>query len=190
MNHGIVCWEGDGIGSRLWNMAVAKGQFVALYTSRGFAEGGPEWMKDWFESFVPRSGDPLMLGHYEYARYEPGYDQPFQNMCLKVFNKFATVAVPSASDDSDAMTTLTAFEAVSSSVRMRFFGDRNDQRKRSERRLRDLIQPTPLRGDWAYLLGFFYPKPVTVLLTMDAADIDSFETVDPDRYFFKVLERW
>lgn len=190
MNHGIVCWEGDQIGLRLWNMAMAKGQFVAVYTSRGFTEGGPDRMRDWFESFVPRGGDPLMFGHYEYARYEPGYDQPFLNMCLNVFNKFGTVVVPSAATELDAVTTLTAYDAISPDVLMRFFGGQKGQRKRSERRLRGLIQPVPLLADWAYLLGFFYPKPVTVFLAKDDADTHLFETVNADDYYFKVLERW
>lgn len=190
MNHGLVCFEGDEIGSRLWQTAMGRGEFPALYTRGGPSEDPSVYGRAWRESFVPRPDGPLAFGGYEYARYEPEYDQPFLAMCLRVYNMFESIAVPAAAGDDEALAVLAAYNAVSPDVHRRFFGDRKDRRKPAERRLRPLIEPIDVPVGWAYLLGFFYPRPVTVFLSPDPEVVRTFEAADPDRYYFRVVERW
>ena len=191
MNHGLVCFEGDKIGSRLWWTAMNKGQFVALYAARAFADGTARRAQPWRESFVPTGGGPLMAGGDEYGRYEPDYDEPFLSMCSASYNRFPAVAVPRDAASEDALSCLAAFDAIAPDLRRLLFDGLGDTRPRADRRLGDLVKAlVPLRCEWAFLLGFFYPRPITVLLANDVADLQAFESVDPDRYYFSVVERW
>src|SRR5579863_6401757 len=93
MNHGIVCLRIDIVASTIWNMAMDRGQFVALYTATHAPVGGRsryDPVEIWELAFVRSIGEPAVLDPQgfgerpgfrhptgEYARYEPDCDARF-----------------------------------------------------------------------------------------------------------------
>ncbi len=191
MNHGVVI-VGDALDSRIWDMAMGRGQFVAVYTHKYLGDSHL-----WHSTFVPPTREPIRFpptpdldGHYcEYARYEPEYDGQFFQMC-KSF-RHPTVVVPSVSGDEEAMRLLYLFDSVSE-LSERFFDQPHDKRPKSERRLRDLLMPIRIRDGWAYFLEFI-PRDeadMRVFLTDDPIAGTLIEKVNADKYQYGVYEKW
>ena len=97
----------------------------------------------------------------------------FLGLCQGAYNRFATAVVPSTSSDRDAMAILCRYDAVSPGVLRRFFSYPGDKRKKSECRIRTVVQPIPLEVEWVYLLNFFYPRPVTLFLAASRETADA-----------------
>jgi hypothetical protein len=76
--------------SRIWEMAMGRGQFIAIYTARRMEGTSDRLGCDlWSSALVPTTGEPLtfppfadLAGHHtDYARYEPAYYDEFLKMC-------------------------------------------------------------------------------------------------------------
>src|SRR5947209_4846967 len=105
MNHGVVMFARNDIPhSCIWQMAMSRGQFVAIYTSRSVERATDGSISDlWASAFVPTTGEPLRFppfpdlgGNYmDYARYEPPYDEQFSIMCrcCSAYNGYPTVVL-------------------------------------------------------------------------------------------------
>src|SRR5579872_5049233 len=111
MNHGIVCIRGETVTSKLWEMAMGRSQYVALYTTR-FIGGGHAWYDSgvsgpsWNSAFMHSIGEPAVFDPRgfgqrpgfrhptgEYARYEPAYDLQFRKMVeVSHERKFLSIA--------------------------------------------------------------------------------------------------
>src|SRR3974377_1809764 len=91
MNHGVVMFgRRDMPESRIWQMAMGHGQFIAVYAPRSMESWADEPTRHlWSSALVPPPARPLRvppppepadLGT-DYARYEPTYDDEFLRMC-------------------------------------------------------------------------------------------------------------
>jgi hypothetical protein len=90
MSHGVVMFRREGTDSRIWEMAMGRGQYIAVYAERRLeqkADGSDR--EPWASSLVPTAGEPRTHTPFpdhpesvrEYARYEPAYDAQFVEMC-------------------------------------------------------------------------------------------------------------
>src|SRR5690348_13771256 len=123
MNHGVVI-IGEALDSRIWEMAMDHGQFIAMYTRKHVGDSNL-----WHSAFVPTTtgealrfllldvNDPRYQSiakydqeYEDYARYEPQYDQQFFKMCRCVDGD--TVVVPSVTNDQEAMRILHEIHSV------------------------------------------------------------------------------
>jgi hypothetical protein len=168
MNHGVLMFQQDAFESRLWEMAMSRSQFVAIYTHRSVERSTDGSIRElWHSALVPRSGKSLawprcpdLEGNYaEYGRYEPGYDKQFFKMCATCAGWYGhrTVVVPSSACDEGAMDLLDQFDSIldrldeplwSSSMFSKFC-DRNEQDgrkpKKSPSSLGQIIKPIRLQ---------------------------------------------
>jgi hypothetical protein len=133
MNHGVVMFQWRDVPeSRIWDMAMSRGQFVAIYTCRSvehrcstedlwrstFVRPIAEPPLSWFcsdEKLRLKLENDLQSAHPrfrhptgEYGRYEPEYDEQFFKMCghCSGYGASATAVLPSTASDADAMRLL------------------------------------------------------------------------------------
>jgi hypothetical protein len=207
MNHGIVIY-GNSLESRIWEMAMIQGQFVAVYAEKQMRDSDL-----WQSTFVPPIGrrllvDPLSVDYLpvdhplyewaakhdpdyiEYARYEPQYDQQFFQMCQSInVSRPGAVIVPSITGDEEAMRLAQMLLSLSGPLNERYF-DLHDRRKKSQLRLRDLFRPIRLRDNWTYLLGFVGKGDTNVFLTDDTIGEALIKEITGDKYGNVVIEKW
>jgi hypothetical protein len=132
MNHGVVMFQKEKFETHLWEMAMSRGQFLAIYTGRWVEHRWPA--EDlWNSTFVRSVGEPPLSWFCsdetlrmkiendlqstdprfrhptgEYGRYEPEYDEQFFKMCghCSGYGAEATAVLPSTASDADAMRLL------------------------------------------------------------------------------------
>jgi hypothetical protein len=134
VNHGfLMLSRGDDVPeSCIWQLAMCRGQFVAIYTSRRVEQrSSPE--NPWRSTFARSVGEPPLSWFVldekhrrelendlqsanpryrhptgEYGRYEPEYDEQFLKMCSACmgYGADATAVVPSTASDEEAMRLL------------------------------------------------------------------------------------
>jgi hypothetical protein len=123
MNHGVVMFRREGMPeSRIWQMAMGQGKFVAVYSPRSMERWGEESDRElWSSALVPTAGAALgypsvfeSAGHgADYARYEPAYDDEFLRMCQGCSGApYPTVVLPAAATDEQAMRLLGDLDSI------------------------------------------------------------------------------
>jgi hypothetical protein len=200
MNHGIVCRLTEAVSAYVWDLAMSRGQFVALYTVKRSSD---LWLSTVVRSIgEPVAFDPLGLGQQpgfrhptgEYARYEPEYDQQFVKMVEHcTCNGDLTPVLPATVSDQEAVWLLGKMHSVKGQVHEKFYDQQPlDKRPTSERRLRDLFRPIRLSNGWAFCLGVFhYTTPIVLFLADNPADIEALsERVKEDRLYNGLFEEW
>jgi hypothetical protein len=220
MNHGVVMFQGKGEPeSRIWEMAMGRGQFIAIYTEKRMERGAEGFAREsWSSAFVPTTKEPLRLprfpdlaGDYtEYARYEPSYDQQFLEMCrlCTTYAGAPTVVLPATASDEEAMRLLVELQSTESEslayLYERFYVvPRQNLRLREKSRisLSHLMRPFRLNDEWAYFLGFFRSGDgVVVFLSSSKSDVEGlFERAKGGDPIFRqadwlydrcVIEKW
>ena len=221
MNHGVVMFQGSERPElRIWEMAMGRGQFVALYTGRRMerSSDGSPW-RALVVRAVPTSGEPPRFSRFpdlarnetEYARYEPAYDGEFLEMrhwCGRC-SAVPTVVVPATARDAEVMRLLGEMASIQDGAwrylyeRFYVVPRRNLRRpERSKIRLSTSHDVDPSR--WrvgAYFLGFFRGGDgVVVFLSDDESDVEGlFESTDAGRpiigqadrlHHHGVIEKW
>jgi hypothetical protein len=219
MNHGVVMFRaGVGPESRIWEMAMGRGQFISLYTGRrveGAADGSVD--EFWSSALVPTSREPPRLtpspDHFEYVieygRYEPAYEGEFLEMCGRCSGApWPTVVLPATAGNGEAIRLLGELHSIQGSaweyLHERFYVvPRHNLRKpqKSWIRLSRLMGAIHPRDGWAYFLGFFRSGDgVVVFLSDNEADVGGlFEPVDAGQQIFRradwlyihgIIEKW
>ena len=187
MNHGIVCLRLDTVASTIWNMAMDRGQFVALYTTT-HVPGGARSTEIWELTFVRSIGEPAVLDPEgfgdrpgfrhptgEYARYEPDCDAQFCAMVEHSSDRaFLSLAVAAAVDDDEAQRLLGEMYAAMFRLRERYRDQPHEKRTRRERRLRDVIGLITLREEWAFFISSFDRyTPAAIFLSGNQSDVEA-----------------
>jgi hypothetical protein len=218
MNHGVVMFRRDATESRIWEMAMRRGQFIAIYTERRMersADGSDR--EPWSSTIMPTTGESLRFSllpdlegrETDYARYEPAYDDQFLKMCQYCagYGGAPTVALPATASDEGALRLLGAMGSIYLPMYRylyeRFYvvprrNLRNPERSPIE--LSRLMRPIlPIDG-WAYFLGFLCKDSVVVFLSIDESDVEGlFEPAAAGRtimrraawlYEHGVIEKW
>ena len=200
MSYGVVMFKRrDMPESRIWEMAMGRGQFIAIYTARrmeGIGDSSGHGL--WSSALVPPTEEPLTFppfadpaGHHaDYARYEPEYDEQFLQMCQQCTGSpTPTIVLPAIAGDEEAMRLLGELDSIQSDawryMYERFYVvPRHNLRKaqKSEIRLSHLLRPIRPRHGWAYFLGFFRSGDgVVVFLSDNESDVqDLFQPRDAD----------
>jgi hypothetical protein len=189
MNHGVVCFRGDIVASTIWERAMGRSQFVAVYSTR-MLEGhglGRDFGASWKLAFVHSVGEPAVLdpGRFgqrpgfrhptgEYARYEPGYDLQFCGMVEGCASELLSVAVPASVDDEEALRLLGEMALAEQELCERFWDQPHEKRNKSERRLRDVVGLIALREEWTFfMIKFSLYTPASIFLSDSQADVDA-----------------
>jgi hypothetical protein len=205
MNHGLVI-IGDALEPRIWQMAMDQGRFVAVYTEK--------FRSEWESTYVrPSAGESLMVNpmpmdllsidslpyklasrhepdYLEYARYEPQYDQQFLRMCSNInINRHLAIVVPSTTSDEEPMRLLHVLYSLLWPLEERYT-NLYGKRKKSERRLRDVLMPIRLEEAWVYCLGVVGKGYTNVFLSKDCVDEKWIEEINTDKYEPEVIEKW
>jgi hypothetical protein len=205
--------------SRIWEMAMSRGQFIAIYTQRRMERSADGSAREpWSSAIVPTTGGPLRFpsstdleGDYtDYARYEPAYDSQFLEMCLSCggYGGAPTVALPATASDEEALRLLGAMDSINLTamqyVYERFYVVPRRNLRNPERgqiQLSRLMRPILLSDGWAYFLGFFRGGDcVVVLLSDNESDVEGlFAPIDAGPtimrradwlYQHGVIEKW
>ncbi len=197
MNHGVVMIQRRDIPeSRIWEMAMGRGQFIAVYTARRTeGSGGRSGGDLWSSALVTTTGEPLKSpafadlagNHTVYARYEPAYDDEFLTMCQRCSGS-PTIVLPANATDEEAMRLVGELDSIQGDawryLYERFYVvPRHNLRKpqKSETRLSNLMKPIHPRNGWAYFLGFFRRDGVVVFLSDNESDVEGlFQRLDAD----------
>jgi hypothetical protein len=209
MNHGIVCLRLDIVASSIWNIAMARGEFVAAYTTTHVPGGGSYGdgpAEIWVLTFVRSIGEPAVLDPQgfgdrpgfrhptgEYARYEPGYNSQF---CVMIEHSpdraFLSLAVPASVDDEEAQSRLGEMYPAMFRLRERYWDQPHEKRTRRERRLRDVIGLITLREDWAFFISSFDRyTPAAIFLSDSDSDVDAVAAAAvTDGNLHSVIEKW
>ncbi len=214
MNHGVVMFaRHDMPHAAIWQMAMGRGQFVAIYSSTSM-----EGSTDWSSARVPTTGAPLRFpptpdlgGNYnDYARYEPAYDEQFCRMCDRCsgYGGHRTVVLPATASDQEAMRLLGKLDSLWGEIwayyHERFYVIRREnlrKPKKSKYRLADLMKPIQLNDRWAYLLGFCRAgDDIVVFLSDSQSDVEGiFGSINTGRPIIRqadwlehygVIEKW
>jgi hypothetical protein len=190
MNHGVVMFRrSDTADSRIWQLAMGRGQFIAIYTGRRVdGAGGGSFDELWSSALVPTAGEPPRFTPFpdypkyviEYARYEPAYDSEFLEMCRRCSGTpWPTVVLPATAGGEEAMRLLGALHAIQGGawpyMEERFYVVRRRNLRRPEKsdiRLSSLMGSIHPRDGWAYFLGFFSRDGVVVFLSDEASDVE------------------
>src|SRR3954452_4122439 len=168
MNHGVAMFRGRGESeSRLWAMAMGRGQFDAIYTEKRMEWGAGGFASElWSRAFVRTAAQPpcpsqlpdLNDVYAEYARYEPTYDQQFLDMCRRCtsYSGAPTVVLPATASDEEAMRLLVELQSTESGawtyLHERFYvvpRQNLRRRERSQIRLSRVMGSIRLNGHWA-----------------------------------------
>jgi hypothetical protein len=219
MNHGVVLFQGNGTPeSRIWEIAMSRGEFIAVYTRKGVGWAGDGGLSElWSSAFVQAMDDswtspggPNLAEHFtDYARYEPSYGDQFVRMCQGCTSYGApTVVLPASASDEEAMRLLNALHSIETSawrrLHERFYVVPRQNLRRAKKtgiRLSDLVGTFKLNERWSYLLGFFRSgDDVVVFLSNDELDIaglfDPASAGSPPirqadwLYEYSVIEKW
>ncbi len=209
MNHGIVSRRPEVVASSVWDRAMSRGQFVAIYTER-LGEGGGVWnstfVRSWNSTFVHSIGEPAVLDPEgfaerpgfrhrtgEFARYEPSYDALFCAIvehCAR--HAFLSIAVPTSVEDGEAQRLLGEMYPAMFRLQERYWDQPHEKRTRRERRLRDVVGLIALREEWAFFIsGFDRYIPCAIVLSDDDTDIEAVaEAVVADGNRDSLVEKW
>ncbi len=220
MNHGVVMFRGKGVSeSRLWAMAMRRGQFVALYTEKRMEQEADGFVsKHWAQAFVRRIPGPhgplpspdRTDDRADYARYEPTYDQQFLEMCQRCasYAGASTVVLPTTASDEESVRLLVDLQLTESGawtyLYERFYVVPRHNLRRQERshiQLSHMMRSIHLNGRWAYFLGFFRSGDgVVVFLSDRESDVEGlFQTTEVARppkrradwlHDHGVIEKW
>jgi hypothetical protein len=217
MNHGIII-IGDALESRIWRMAMNQGQFVAVYTEKFVSElerhrATPKVLELWESTYVPPAGESLLVNpmpidlrsvdspvyewasqkepdYLEYARYEPQFDQQFWDMCNENNkHRHLAIVVPSITGDEEAMRLLHVLHSLVWPLGERY-SDLYGKRKKSERRLRDVLMPIRLEEAWVYCMGVVGTGFTNIFLSKDPVDEGMIDEMNADKYEPVVIEKW
>jgi hypothetical protein len=219
MNHGVVMFQRrDMPESRIWNMAMGHGKFIAVYTARSTersADGSASQV--WTSALVPSTGGPLRYPPLpepaehgtDYARFEPAYDDEFFRMCQWCSGTpFPTVVLPATAGDEQAMRLLGELDSIQGDALLymyeRFYVVPRHNLRKPEKcgiRLSTLMMSIHPSDGWAYFLGFFRRGDgVVVFLSDDESDVEGlFEPTDAARPIIRqadwlhhhgVIEKW
>ena len=190
MNHGLITFERDEIGARVWRLAMAQGRFVAAYMGRSI-ERSFRAGETWRGAYVGQCAPPASYCGEDFGRYEPEYEQLFVRMCNSLVNTATpSIAVPHETNATEAMGILDALDAESADVFKRLVPDVRRKRRHSREKVSDLLRRIPVRPPWAYVLNYFYEDTCTIFLAEDAAVVRALESLDPDERHFRVMEKW
>jgi hypothetical protein len=220
MNHGVVMFHREREPeSRIWEMAMHRGQFLAVYTKKRMERAACGTAVElWLNTLVPTRGGPprcsrpgdLAADDDDYARYEPSYDEQFIRMCRSCsgYNGAPTVVLPATTTDEEAMRLRGELHSIEPEVMFylyeRFYvvPRRNLRRQeRSRSTLAELLRSIHPIDGWAYFLGFFQAGDgVVVFLADDESAVGGlFEPTSGDRSISRradwlhdhgVIERW
>jgi hypothetical protein len=219
MNHGVVMFQRrDMPESRIWKMAMGRGQFIAVYAARSTersADGSAS--RVWSSALVPTTGGPMRdPPSYEppkhgadYARFEPAYDDEFLRMCQRCAGTpYPALVLPATAGDEQAMRLLGELDSIQGDawryLYERFYVvPRHNLRmpEKSRIRLSTLMMSIDPSDGWAYFLGFCRSGDgVVVFLSDDESAIEGlFEPTDADRPIIRqadwlhhhgVIEKW
>ena len=200
MNYGVVMFQRREMPeSRIWEMAMGRGQFIAIYTARRMEGTGDSSDSGlWSSALVPTTGEPLtfppladLTGNLtEYARYEPAYDEQFLRMCQQCSGSpTPTVVLPASARDEEAMRLLGELDSIQRDawryIYERFYVvPRHNLRmpQKSKIRLSDLMRPIRPRNGWAFFLGLYRSGDgVVVFLSDHESDVEGlFQPLDGD----------
>lgn len=193
--------------SRIWEMAMGRGQFIAIYTARQMeVPGNRSGCELWSSALVPTTGEPLtfppfadLAGNYtDYGRYEPAYDDEFIRMCQQCSGSpTPTIVLPANARDEEAMRLLGELDSIQGDawwyMYERFYVvPRHNLRKpqKSEIRLSNLMRPFHPRDGWAYFLWFFRSSDgVVVFLSDNESDVEGlFQPLDADETVMRLVD--
>jgi hypothetical protein len=218
MNHGVVMFRREETDLRIWEMAIGRGQSVAIYAERRLEQSADGSEREpWASALMPTAGEPLRFTPFptrtdyviEYARYEPAYDGEFLEMCRDCtgYSGSPAVALPTTASDEEAMRLLLEFDSIQvlawPYIEENFYVVRRRNLRRPEMsgiRLSSLMGSIHPRDGWGYFLGFFRAGGgVVVFLSDHESDVDGlFEPTEADGPMRKadwlydrgVIERW
>jgi hypothetical protein len=201
MNHGIVSNRPGVVAASVWDRAMSRGQFVAIYTER-FIEG----VGDWNSTFVHSIGEPAVLDPEgfgkrpgfrhptgEYARYEPSYDAQFCAIAEHCAgHSFLSIALPTSVEDEETLRLLGEMYPAMFRLRERYWDQPHEKRARRERRLRDVIGFIALREEWTcFFSGFDRYTPCTIVLSDNRSYIEAVtEAIVADSNWDNLVETW
>jgi hypothetical protein len=215
MNHGIVI-IGDALESRIWEMAMNQGQFVAVYTEKFISHlerATPKVLELWESTYVPPAGESLLVNpvpldllsvdspiyewalqhepdYLEYARYEPQYDQQLMEMCSLINRQRGlAVVVPSIVDDQEAIRLLHILHSLMWPLADRYW-DFYGKRKKSEQRLREVLMSIRLEEAWVYCMGVVGKGYTNIFLSKDTVEEGWIQELNTDTYDPVVIEKW
>ncbi|HVC92085.1 MAG TPA: hypothetical protein VND64_00265 [Pirellulales bacterium] len=197
MNHGLVSYRPEVVASSIWDRAMSRGQFVAIYTER-LVEGGG----DWNSAFVHSIGEPAVLDPEGFGE-RPGFRHPTgeyarynSQFCTMVEHSakhaFLSVAVPSSAEDEEALRLLGEMSPAMFRLRERYWEQPHEKRTRRERRLRDVIGLIALRDEWAFFISSFDRyTPAAIVLADSESDVNGVaEAVISGGNRANVVEKW
>ncbi len=219
MNHGVVMFRREETDSHIWDLAMGRGQFIAVYAERRLEQSADGSDRElWTSSLAPTTGEPPRYTPFpdypeyvrEYARYQPAYDAPFVEMCRDStgYSGAPAVALPATASEEEAMRLLRELDAIAGAawpyMEENFYVVRRRHLRRPEPsgiRLSSLMGSIHPSDGWAYFLGFFRAGDgVVVFLSDDASDVEGlFEPTDAGHprvrradwlYDRGVIERW
>ena len=189
MNHGLIAFERDEVGARVWGLAMEQGRFVTVYIGRSI-EGRAKSGESWREAYVGSCDPPAYHPWEQFGRYEPEYEQLFVRMCRSLINaSTASVVVPRDAEAKEAVGILDMLHAESVPVLKRL-SLAGQGRRFSRPRVADLLRHIPIRSAWAYVLNYFYEDPCTLFLSEDADIIRALESLNSNERQFARVEAW
>jgi hypothetical protein len=108
MSHGLVAMEYERPGVGVWEFAMSKGDFIAVYAPRTMesfvSTTGDLWrstlVRDVGDVFgpLPEIFDRLGIEREKYGRYEPEYDEQF----IEMYKTCTGTMVATSTDVTDA----------------------------------------------------------------------------------------
>jgi hypothetical protein len=203
VNHGIVSFGGKIIASHIWEKAMSRGQFIAVYSSRLKEHS----QNHWSEAFVRSLGEPSVLDpegygqregsrsrYGEIARYEPAYDQQFLRIVEDCgsYHGNPTVIVPAVTTDEEALRQWVEMDSRSADLCERLFPYPGDRKKRTERRLRDVIRVLDPAHGWSFFLAFFPSSiaGIVIFICDNSADVEVISQAVTADSHASLIERW
>jgi hypothetical protein len=204
--------------SRVWQMAMERGQFVAVYAPSSMERRADESARQlWSPALVPTTRrspryapPPESVDHgTDYARFEPAYDDEFLRMCQQCSGApYPTVILPATATDEQAMRLLDGLDSIRDRawryVYERFYVVPRHNLRNPEKSgigLSTLMMPIDPRDGWAYILGFVRSgDDMAVFLSDDETDVEClFEPPEAGSpiirqadwlYHYGVIEKW
>jgi hypothetical protein len=202
MVHGIaMVHHGTKVDAVVWDTAMNKGEFVAVYASeryktQAFGGAGP-WQSAFirslrdsdsfdpssFPSFSKRSAYDDAYKNYskELARYEPEYDEQFYEMCSHCAGDWSLI-LPLMATDDEAIQLLCKLLDLTHDAMWSYLDDKFGLvRWRENLRRPKVIHHKPsealrlfdLKYEWAYFMGIFPKFNVVMFLSGDQRRVDA-----------------
>jgi hypothetical protein len=193
MCHGLVALENDGRpGIGLWEYAIAKGDFLAVYAPREMESFQGKTGELWRSTFIRDLGmikiGPLAEIHaqlglnLEYGRYEPGFSEQFIDMYKTCTAGTMTSTTCDVTDD-EAKKLLNEYEQYSN-LKIDF----------AKPHWKTFWKPSLTRIStgkrWWYVPHPIWDFPITILLTPETDIVDAVIRNRSNGNGFEILERW